>query len=77
MYGAKIQQFIDVKDQFKPELDPANIAVNDLGYIAPHWNSPAKNGWQFDENKNYLYAIPLDQLIMNPNLKQNPGYKTP
>ena len=77
MYGAKMQQFIDAKDQFKPELDPNTISVNEQGYIAPHWNSPAKNGWQFDENKNYLYAIPLDQLIMNPNLKQNPGYKTP
>ena len=77
MYGAKIQQYIDVKDQFKPELEPNNIPVNDKGYIAPHWDSPAKNGWQFDENKNYLYPIPLDQLIMNPNLKQNPGYRVP
>ena len=21
-----------------------------------------------------LYPIPFDQLVMNPNLKQNPGY---
>lgn len=77
MYGAKIQQFIDVKDQFKPELEPNNIPVNDKGYIAPHWDSPAKDGWLFDENKNYLYPLPLDQLIMNPKLKQNPGYRVP
>ncbi|MEG1916231.1 MAG: RagB/SusD family nutrient uptake outer membrane protein [Muribaculaceae bacterium] len=77
MYGAKIQQFIDAKDQFKPVLDPNNISVNEKGYIAPYWDSPAKNGWQFDEKKNYLYALPLDQLIMNTKLKQNPGYKKP
>lgn len=75
MYGAKMQQFINVKNEFKPALDPKNIAVNEQGYIAPYWNSPAKNGWQFDESKNYLYAIPLNELVMNPKLKQNPGYR--
>ncbi len=30
-------------------------------------------GWL---NKYYLYPIPLDDLSLNPNLKQNPGYKT-
>jgi hypothetical protein len=75
MYGAKIQQFIDAKDEFKPALDPALIPVNDKGYVAPHWTSPAKDGWQFDPGKNYLNPLPLDQLVLNPNLKQNPGYR--
>lgn len=30
-------------------------------------------GWL---NKYYLYPIPLDDLSLNPNLKQNPGYKS-
>lgn len=37
MLGAKMKQFADIKDQFKPVLDPSAIPVNDAGYIAPHW----------------------------------------
>lgn len=28
----------------------------------------------FDENKDYLYPIPIQELNLNPNLKQNPGW---
>jgi starch-binding outer membrane protein, SusD/RagB family len=28
----------------------------------------------FDESKDYLWAIPLNALSQNPNLKQNPGW---
>jgi len=28
----------------------------------------------FDENKDYLYPIPLEDIALNPNLKQNPGW---
>lgn len=74
MIGAKMKQFAEVKDQFKPVLDPDAVYVNNDGYIAPHWNSPAKSGWQFDENKNWLKPLPSNELVLNPNLKQNPGY---
>ena len=74
MIGAKMKQFADIKDQFKPVLDPGAIPVNDAGYIAPHWNSPAKSGWQFDENKNWLKPLPSNELVLNSNLEQNPGY---
>ncbi|SMG30668.1 RagB/SusD family nutrient uptake outer membrane protein [Sphingobacterium psychroaquaticum] len=29
----------------------------------------------FDESKDYLYPIPIDQLELNPNLEQNPNWK--
>lgn len=74
MLGAKMKQFADIKDQFKPVLDPSAIPVSDAGYIAPHWNSPAKNGWQFDEKKNWLKPLPSNELVLNSNLEQNPGY---
>lgn len=74
MLGAKMQQFVEQKDDFSPVLDPNSILVNDEGYIAPHWNSPAKNGWQFDENKNWLKPLPSNELVLNPNLELNPGY---
>ncbi|RRD62499.1 RagB/SusD family nutrient uptake outer membrane protein [Tannerella forsythia] len=27
----------------------------------------------FDENKDYLYPIPISERLLNPNLTQNPG----
>lgn len=71
LYGAKFQQFVG--KNFNPPL-PADIPLNTEGYIWPLKNTPAANGWQFNENKNYLLPLPTDELTLNPNLKQNPGY---
>lgn len=71
LYGAKFSQFVG--KTFNPPL-PADIPVSSDGYIYPLKNTPAANGWQFDENKNYLLPLPLNELTLNPNLKQNPGY---
>lgn len=30
---------------------------------------------KFDENKDYLYPLPVQQLLLNPKLKQNPGWQ--
>lgn len=30
---------------------------------------------KFDENKDYLYPIPVQERILNPNLTQNPGWE--
>ena len=32
------------------------------------------DGYQFRENQDYLSSIPQDELTLNPNLKQNPGW---
>jgi hypothetical protein len=29
---------------------------------------------RFDATKNYLWPIPAKEIIINPNIKQNPGY---
>lgn len=75
MAGAKLQQFAEVKDEFQPILDPSAIAVDANGYIAPYWNTPAKDGWGFDPTKHYLAPLPINELTLNPQLKQNPGYE--
>lgn len=41
------------------------------GYFNPLYNSPGK----FDEEKDYYYPIPLEEITLNPNLKQNPYWK--
>lgn len=32
------------------------------------------DGYQFRDKQDYLYSIPQDELTLNPNLKQNPGW---
>lgn len=74
MLGAKMQQYEAIKNQFNPILDPSAIPTNNQGYIAPHWNSPARDGWQFDPEAHYLSPLPQRELTLNPALRQNPGY---
>jgi hypothetical protein len=39
-----------------------------------YWINTLPNGYQFREKQDYLYSIPQDELTLNPNLKQNPGW---
>uniref|UniRef100_F4CEK1 RagB/SusD domain-containing protein n=1 Tax=Sphingobacterium sp. (strain 21) TaxID=743722 RepID=F4CEK1_SPHS2 len=72
--GAKLDQFSEIKEQFQPVLDPRAIAVNGAGYIAPYQYTPSRDGHQFDPDKHYLAPIPINELTLNTNLTQNPGY---
>ncbi|WP_432710255.1 RagB/SusD family nutrient uptake outer membrane protein [Pedobacter sp.] len=62
----------DVKGMKKSlALVPAqvsNIAAD------PNGNIIVMTGRQFDENKHYLWPVPLTQLQRNPALTQNPGW---
>lgn len=53
-----------------PNLNPD---VNDIGLI-DYQKSELPNGHGFRENQDYLNAIPIDELTLNPNLSQNPGW---
>jgi len=69
-------------DYYKSKYDPTNkcIAATTLDpitgipYIDPYkgseWDNPV-----FDENKHYLWPIPLSAISQNPNLGQNPGWE--
>ena len=69
-------------DYYKGLYDPNNrctsLTTNDpvtgIPYIdvfkGSDWDNPV-----FDENKHYLWPIPLNTLSQNPNLKQNPGWQ--
>lgn len=70
LYGAKYAQFVG--KPFNPPL--GNITVSASGYIFRYISTPAVNGWQFDPTKNYLKPLPSNELTLNPNLSQNPGY---
>ncbi|MCG1037733.1 RagB/SusD family nutrient uptake outer membrane protein [Polaribacter sargassicola] len=53
------------------ELDASNVTLDEDGFILPFASTGIYN---FDESKAYLQPIPLDELVLNPNLTQNPGW---
>ena len=50
-----------------------DIFLNEEGFIWPYAKS-LPNGRKFDENKHYYFPIPTEELTLNENLTQNPGW---
>jgi hypothetical protein len=51
------------------------LPVNADGYMDPYKNFGALDaGYQFNLGRDYLQPIPTDQIVLNPNLGQNPGW---
>ncbi|WP_277482236.1 RagB/SusD family nutrient uptake outer membrane protein [Catalinimonas alkaloidigena] len=48
-----------------------DIALDANGLINPY---PSLGERDFDENKDYLYPLPRTEILLNPNLEQNPGW---
>lgn len=53
------------------ELTVDNANLDSEGYLLPYADT---GNYNFDETKAYLLAIPSDELLLNPNLTQNPGW---
>lgn len=51
-----------------------NYRVDADGFLDP-FVSQLPNGYGFKENRDYLECVPLNQLTLNPNLTQNPGWE--
>lgn len=62
-----------VQEQYPKAIPGSNIFLNDQGYIMPYHTS-LPGGRTFDEAKNYFLPLPLDELSLNTNLKQNDGW---
>jgi len=56
-------------------IDP-NMPVNEDGYLDPLMNilTGPDNGYGFDPERDYLMPLPTNELTLNPNLNQNPGW---
>lgn len=50
-----------------------NITLDKDGYIDVY-QAKYPQGFNFDEKKHYYMPLPLDQITMNTNLKQSPGW---
>lgn len=69
--GAKMNQWASLV----PSTTLSQYPVNAQGYIDPYKNiSQMAGGYHFDVNRDYLLPIPLNQLTLNPKIKQNPGW---
>lgn len=75
--GAKRQQFLDLPDNDAKDLADVEglYPVDDEDYIFPYKNNVVgQNGFQFRVGQDYLLPIPINQLQLNPNMEQNPGW---
>lgn len=61
------ESFPEIEDQI------SNTPVDENNYIDRYQNEMS-NGFEFDETRDYLYPIPTDELSLNENLTQNPGW---
>lgn len=65
-----------LQSQFPMVAVNQDVFLSGEGYILPY-KQTLPNGRSFDENKDYLFPIPLEDLVLNPGLVQNPGWDTP
>lgn len=63
-----------VQSQFPKVVVNKDVYLSADGYIMPYFRT-LPNGRKFAANKAYLFPIPIQDLLLNKNLKQNPNWK--
>ncbi|QGY47931.1 RagB/SusD family nutrient uptake outer membrane protein [Maribellus comscasis] len=59
---------------FNSEEFPDFYPTLDENGLIDYLSTQLPNGYQFRESQDYLYSIPQDEITLNPNLEQNPGW---
>jgi hypothetical protein len=76
--GAKRLQFENIPDA--PATFTAGVrrlTIDARGYIDPYQGfRQMANGYQFNLDRDYLSPLPTNELVLNRNLTQNPGWET-
>ncbi len=77
--GAKKSQWDNIPDipeyqDIRSALKSSNYNTDADGYIDP-FQITMPNGYGFKVDRDYLSPIPLSEMVINPNLKQNPGWE--
>jgi hypothetical protein len=60
--------YSDIKSKYP------NVVVNAQGFVDPFKTYLRTGAYGFKPEKDYLRPLPLDELTLNKNLKQNPGW---
>lgn len=63
-------QEIEIDGKYVPVSDGIVLSEKTSGYIEMHRVRNRK----FDEQRDYLYPIPIEDRLLNENLEQNPGW---
>lgn len=63
-----------VQSQFPTVKIDKDVYLSSDGFILPYAKT-LPNGRKFDETKQYLFPIPVEDLVLNPQLEQNPGWQ--
>lgn len=70
------EEFMRNLEIWVPECtEGSNFWTDEEGYFEPYQRNISDGHFHFDPNKSYLQPIPTEQLVLNPNLKQNPGWE--
>ena len=67
--------FMEKVGHWSPERNQDNYWVDSEGYFEPYQRHIPDGHFHFDPTKAYLQPIPTEQLVLNPDLKQNPGWE--
>lgn len=68
-------EFMENLKKWTPECtDGENYWTDSEGYFEPYQRNIPDGHFHFDPNKCYLQPIPTEQLVLNENLEQNPGW---
>jgi hypothetical protein len=57
-----------------PELNPDDYVMDENGYLDPMKELLNTGYYEFNINRDYLNPISINELTLNPNLTQNPGW---
>lgn len=71
--GKRFKGAYFIQEEFPELVVGQDVLVDENGYIDPV-QGEAPNGFSFDPNRDYLLPVPLDEITLNPNLEQNPGW---
>jgi hypothetical protein len=73
----KLNPVTGIKETAVPKVQIGNDVIVDAeGFIIPYPTSPTVvNGIHPWDDKRYFYPIPLNEMLLNPKLTQNPGWK--
>lgn len=71
---AQWENFPNVTDAFVEAWNA--LGEDEKGYINPYASFPAmNNGYKFNLGRDYLSPLPTNELTLNPQLGQNPGWE--
>jgi hypothetical protein len=64
--------YVNVAENISGGKNPQHLAHDTYGEII--WLDNVERAWNEETGKKYLYPIPETDLLINPKLKQNPGW---